>query len=385
MSGRTCAVLNKMMVGFNYPHPWNVYGIYLGSGNPPGSQPGMDVWTTNLKSNLKTLRDDLGIRVVRIFLLGNAANYGSVAPGPIVGDVTATGTTTLPTALHPKVSAQLTEMFQAFSDADMLCIPSLIDFKAFGRRVVLRPGPPVVTNGCTNHHDIANDATIRQAFFDQVLRPFLIISKPFRSAVYAWEVQNEPIWNVASVSATTILSPFQLDVAGGATITSSTMRTFLQEAIDIIEGFPVEPRYRATVGHRFKDDLGSFPTGRARQFHYYPLQVTVDVPLVGPQAVVVADRELPKFKDTEAFLGEIASGPRHGSPWPELGGADTGGTRTRVLERLKHAQSKGYALTLLWPDVEPGAAFPGPDPIKLSADAQNGINDFQKLPRPTSP
>jgi len=371
-----------MMLGLNYPHPWNVYGIYLGSGNPPASQPGMDVWVKNLRSNLKTLRDDLGMRVVRIFLLGNAANYGAVAPGLVVRDITTTARLTLPLALHPKVSAQLTEMFQAFQAEDMLCIPSLIDFKAFGRRVVLRTGPPVLTNGCTNRHDIATDATLRQAFFDRVLRPFLNLSKPFRSAVYAWEVQNEPIWNVLSLSATTLASACQLDVAGGATIRSSTMRTFLQEAIDIIEGFPVEPRYHATVGHRFKADLAHLPTGRARQFHYYPVQVSLDVPRWGRRTLVLADRRLPTFEDTRAFLGEIAAGPRHGSPWPELEGADTGGARTRVLERLRHAQNKGYPLTLLWPDIEPGAAFPGPDPIKLSAEAQEGIKDFQKLPRP---
>ena len=370
-----------MLVGLNYPHPWNVYGIYLGSGNPAGSQPGMDVWITNLKSNLRVLRDDLGIRVVRIFLLGNAANYGSIVPGPVVRDVTTTGRLTLPVALHPKVSNQLTEMFHAFDAADMLCIPSLIDFKAFGRRVVLTPGPRAVTNGCTNRHDIANDATIRRAFFDQVLRPFLALSQPFRRAVYAWEVQNEPIWNVASLSATTLASPFQLDVAGGATIRNATMKTFLQEAIDIIEGFPVEPRYHASVGHRFKADLASLPTGRARQFHYYPVQVSVNVPRVGPRTLVVADRNLPTFEETRAFLGEIAAGPRHGSPWPELRGADTEGTRVRVFERLKHARSKGYPLTLLWPDVDPGAAFPGPDPIKLSADAQDGIKDFQRTAR----
>ena len=371
-----------MMLGLNYPHPWNVYGIYLGSGNPAGSQPGMDTWVTNLRSNLKVLRDDLGIRVVRIFLLGNAANYGSVAPGPVVRDVTITGRMTLPAALHPKVSVQLTEMFQAFDAANMLCIPSLIDFKAFGRRVVLRPGPPPLTNGCTNRHDIANDPSVRQAFFDQVLRPFLALSQPFRSAVYAWEVQNEPVWNVASLSATTIASPFQLDVAGGATVRSSTMSTFLQEAIDIIEGFPVEPRYRASVGHRFVADLASIPSGSARQFHYYPVQVSANVPRLGPRTLVVADRQLPTFEETRAFLGEIAAGPREGSPWPELGGRDTGDTRTRVFERLKLAESKGYELTLLWPDVEPGAMFPGPDPIKLSADAQEGIKDFQRLQRP---
>ena len=42
MADRTCAVLEKMKVGFNYPIPWNVYGIYLGSGNPPGASPRME-------------------------------------------------------------------------------------------------------------------------------------------------------------------------------------------------------------------------------------------------------------------------------------------------------------------------------------------------------
>ncbi|HEU5073106.1 MAG TPA: hypothetical protein VFU02_03020 [Polyangiaceae bacterium] len=352
-----------MMVGVNYAAPWNVYGIYLGSGNPPGSCPGMDVWPENLASNLTLLRDELGVRVVRVFLLGNAANYGSV-----VG-----GRTVLPEALDPRVTKQLELMFGVFADARMLVIPSLIDFKAFGACKLLGREPKQRTNGCTDRHDIVNDATIRRRFFDQVLRPFLAISKPFRNAVYAWEVQNEPIWNVSEFSLTSIVTDLERAAVGKTKVPRTAMQTFLQEAIDIIERFDVEPRFSATVGHRFARDLERFPTGQLRQFHYYPLRV-LGLPLV--------DRSLPDALTTRAFLGEVAAGT-HGDAWPELEGADhpSVGTRIRVRERLGLAERKGYPLTLLWPDIDGGTPFPGPDPLKFTRAAQQGIQDFQKLGR----
>src|SRR6187399_338846 len=245
-----------MKVGFNYPVPWNVYGIYLGSGNPPGTSPGMDVWPQNLRTNLSVLKRELGIEVVRMFLLGNAANYGTVSGR----------TTILPARLDPRVTEQLGEMFQAFADARMLVIPSLIDFKAFGQRQLLKAGPPPCTNGCTDRQAIVNDAATRRGFFDQVLKPFLAISRPFRDVVYAWEVQNEPIWNVTEVRLTSLVTGYQRGVAGGTTVSKPAMRAFLQEAIDIIEGFDVAPRFHATVGHRFRQDLERFPTGTLRQF-----------------------------------------------------------------------------------------------------------------------
>ena len=320
---------------------------------------------------------------MRIFLMGNAANYGTVSGGKIVpdprsgiGDVTLGGTFTPPASLHPKVTGQLTEMFQAFQETEMMVIPSLIDFKAFGRKAVILPGGH--TNGATNRFDIVQVDKTRRAFFDQVLRPFLTVSKPFRSTVYAWEVTNEPYWNYSPASN----ADFQ--ICGGSTIFLWEMDTFLQEAIDIIEGFSVTPRFRATVGHRFARELNRLPTGKARQFHYYPHFFTKDIPVIGPKNFGV-DLHLPEQSKTHAFLGEIGTSASHGQPWPDLNGADAGSVRKRVLERLKHAQSKGYALTLLWPDVPDSKhPFPGPDPIKLSKDAQDGIKDFHKLPRPTT-
>lgn len=383
MTDRSAVAFAKMKVGFNYPIPWNAYGIYLGSGNPPGASPGMDVWTQNLKANLLVLKNELDIHIVRIFLIGNGANYGTVSggtvlpgPGSNIGDVTFGGTFTPPASLHPKVTIQLTEMFQAFQDTEMMVIPSLIDFKAFGRKAVILPGG--FPNGATNRFDIVEVEATRRTFFDQVLRSFLTVSQPFRSVVYAWEVTNEPYWNYSPASKA------DFTICGGDTVSFSEMEVFLQEAVDIIESFAVTPKFRATVGHRFARDLGRLPTGKARQFHFYPHFFTKDIPLIGPKNFGV-DLELPPQSETNAFLGEIGTSSVHGQPWPDLKGADAGSVRARVFERLKHAQSKGYALTLLWPDVADSKhPFPGPDPIKLSTDAQDGIKDFQKLPGPTT-
>jgi len=352
-----------MLVGVNYPVPWNVYGIYLGSGNPPGSCPGMGVWPRNLAENLTILRDELGVQVVRIFLLGNAANYGTVVDGR----------TMLPEALDPGVTRQLRAMFEAFEAAKLQVIPSLIDFKAFGERRVLGQGPVARSNGCTDRHDIVIDPVTRQRFFDQVLRTFLEVSKPFRSAIYAWEVQNEPIWNVRELSLTSLITDLERSAVGSTTIRRSEMQSFLQQAVDIIEHYDVEPRFQATVGHRFARDLERFPTGRLRQFHYYPLRVL---------GLGLVDRTLPDATITRAFLGEVAAGT-HGAPWPELAGADAAhaGARVRVRERLRLARYKGYPLTLLWPDADGHTSFPGPDPLKFSQAAQDGIKDFQKLSR----
>src|SRR6478752_9712750 len=134
---RTCAVGGKPIIGLNYPVPWQAYGIYLGGGNPCGSNPALDVWPANLKQNLIDLRDQLNMKIVRIFLLCNAVNYGSVS-----NDLDHVFTP--PPSLHPKVRQQLQAMFQAFKDTNMLVIPSLIDFKAFGRFSLLdAQGDPV--------------------------------------------------------------------------------------------------------------------------------------------------------------------------------------------------------------------------------------------------
>lgn len=334
----------KMIVGFNYPFPWNAYGIYFGGGHPPGSNRAMDLWTTNLQANLHYLRSELNILVVRIFLLCNACNYGTVTRGGFMP----------PATLHPKFVEHLQLMLEAFMQERMLVIPSLIDFKAFGKNVD--------NNGCMEKHAIVRDERSREHFMEQVLERFLVESRPYKDAIYAWEVQNEPVWNTRNAASDW--------VAGGATVMVEEMSAFLRRGIELIENHG----FVATVGHRFSSDLEAFPTGTARQFHFYPSTVL---------GVPVADWKVPEYSEVNAFVGEFGCiGKRpdgtypHGKPWSELDGADDGDARSRVYARLSLLKRKGYPLALLWPDNEQEPNVGEPDPIKLTREAQDGVIDF---------
>ena len=84
-----------MRVGFNYPYPWNAYGVYLGSGKPCGSNPALDRWPLLVRDNLERLLG-AGIDCVRIFLFCNAYNLDEEPAEP-----------------HPKAIEQLTALFRA--------------------------------------------------------------------------------------------------------------------------------------------------------------------------------------------------------------------------------------------------------------------------------
>jgi hypothetical protein len=363
-------------VGLNYPHAWNIYGRYFGAGNPPGSEPLIDHWTENLRANLLTLRDTLGMSVVRIFLLCNAHNYGAATPEGV----------RQPGALPPSMLAHFTRMLEAFADTRMLVIPSLVDFKAFGRNKILSPArfesgsssrPPrllrrAVSNGCGNRDAILTNPEERAIFLERVVKTLAHAAGPFAASIHALEIMNEPRWNVGALH-----NPDH--IAGGLRIPKPDMIDFLNRALRIVSdaGLP------STVGHRFREDFRELPTGTRPQFHYYPLRTRRIGPVTIPAAVdpILKDRRLPRAELTGAFLGEIGTSAEHGEPWPALRGADSAGTRERVFERLKHARERNYPLVLLWPDVEgrvfnPGLPRGGPDPIHLTPAAQAGVIDF---------
>jgi hypothetical protein len=330
-------------LGFNYPFPWNAYGRYFGRGAPPGTEPELGRWLPELQQNLGILRDRLGMKVVRLFVLCNGWNYGHLAAGRLV----------LPAALDTVFLSDLRQTLAIFRQERMKLIPSLFDFKAFGRSGQ--------KNGCGDRYDILLDPWTQRGVLEQTLAAFLEASKPYCDVIEAWEVMNEPIWNV------TRLAPRA--AAGGPTASPAAMSAFLNRALALIEGhgFP------STVGHRFVRDLERYPTGSVRQFHFYP---------TGAFGQAVLDRRLPPFEATRAILGEfgVQSAGEQGEAWPELRGFDRGATRARTLARLRHVRAKGYRLALLWPDGLDGKGArslpPGADPIQLSAEAQRGIEDF---------
>lgn len=332
-----------MELGFNYPFPWNAYGRYFGRGAPPGSEPELGRWLPELEQNLGVLRDRLGIKVVRLFLLCNGWNYGRLEDERLV----------LPAALEVPFLSDLTAMLAIFRQQGMKVIPSLFDFKAFGRSWQ--------KNGCGDRYHVLCDPWTQRVALEQTLATFLSASQPYRDVIEAWEVMNEPIWNV------TRLAP--RSAAGGPTTSRRELSAFLQRAVTLID----EHGFSSTVGHRFARDLARYPSGSVRQFHFYP---------TGAFGRAVIDRRLPPFESTRAILGEfgVQGAGEQGELWPDLRGLDRGDTRSRTAARLRHVQEKGYELALLWPDGLDGhgarALPPGPDPIQLSLEAQLGVEDF---------
>ncbi len=333
----------------NYPWAWSAYGTYFGAGAPPGSRPELDRWTTDFDQNLARLRD-VGVRVVRLFLLCNAYNYGSFSGGRFEH----------PGALHPRFAEHLALALVACRRRGVQLIPSLLDFKALGRKLG--------ANGCTGRSCLAREPFDREAFFDRALVPLLDVCQSERAALFAFEVINEPTWNLRRVTA-------PLSSAGGRTVSETEMAVFLSGALHRIAtaGLP------STVGHRFPADLARFPTGTERQFHYYPERAL---------GVTFVDRTLAPHSTTRAFIGEFgvrAPGEGQGALWPALHGADAGDTRTRTRERLTHLASLGYPLALLWPDGTDGrgghAPVGGPDELQFSAGALAGVEDFTRRSR----
>ena len=312
-----------MRVGCNYPWPWNAYGTYFGSRD-------LAFWTTTLDVNLGRLRE-LGVEVVRLFLMGNAWSYGRLD-----------GEVFTPGGHDPARVDQLDAMLAVFEKHEMAAIPSLLDFKAFHR--------PAGTRGHGGRSAMIADATARAHFFDSVFEPLLQESERHRGAVYAWEVMNEPVWCMVNPLAKR----------------TSAVRAFLEEGLARVAAHG----FSSTVGHRFARDLDRFPTGSVRQFHYYPR--------TGLRALLpLTEQRLDAHVDTRAILGEFATrlDRSQGDLWPELPASEQRDPARAVVARLRLVAEKGYGLALVWPDLD-GAPVAPADPLKLSPGVAAGIREY---------
>jgi hypothetical protein len=286
---------------------------------------------------------------VRIFLFGNANNFGTQREVE-----TGLWTFTFPPALDDRYRRQLDAMFRAFADQSMFVIPSLVDFHVAAQ-----------LSGVGGRPDIVQDPFTRERFFNMVLEPFLTISEAYsRSSLFTWEVMNEPS-NVISWPIQ-MANPFT-----NHPIAPEVMADFLQKACDRIRG---HNGLSSTVGHRYAKYMDSLPSGTMKQFHYYP-----QASYLGP----FVENTLPPVVETAAFIGEFAAATwngDHGALWPdeEIPASEQQDTKTRVLARLRHIESKGYRLALIWPEADGSfdAADPSNEPLKLSRDAQDAIKAY---------
>jgi hypothetical protein len=146
----------------------------------------------------------------------------------------------------------------------------------------------------------------------------------------------------------------------------AALKTFLGEALVRIERHP-EFAQKSTVGHRFHDDLSTFPTGTIPQFHYY--------------AKLFDDKKVPQAKDAK-FIGEFAPDVNElffasvradqAAPWSELAQNDND-----VFHKLKLLTTKKYKVAMIWPDM----TGDDQDRLKLTGPAQQSLRRFTFGPK----
>jgi hypothetical protein len=391
-----------MNVGLNW-WAFNHYGRMFGPQTSPQPLAGAPHWLTTLPANLRLFKQ-MGVSVVRWFILGNGTNYGSSPtkiPNPLLSGVPAPLLTPLsdaaktvysftpPPLLDPQILAHFTlflGLFQAAEVRGLQVIPSLIDFHFCSR--------PDLDPGGGGRSDVVTDLAKRKTFLNSVLEPLLLASLPFKDQILAWEVMNEPIHLTLPidkhVGRPSPIATFTPPIGPGllVDVPDGVLSSFLADAVGRINGrgFP------STVGHRFLGDLAKFPTGTKQQYHYYGLAtafqtpgLTQIIPIVDPNPIPSFGAFLPTLIPgtpsavNQAFVGEIGCrlpgeyAADHGSPWPELSGRDNR-KEDILFERLTLLKSKGYQLALVWPEAEDA----GRDDIesKLTRDKIKGLIRF---------
>ena len=368
-------VPSRLRVGYNYPGPSNQFGFWIGPHNrqdkwPPdyATQWKELPWKSTIQSNLATLQQN-GIEVVRWFLMGNGWNYG---PLPTKETKThyfpAVRTEVLwhfdpPDRLDPLFVSHFQQLLELHKSANMKMIPSLVSFEFFET-------DKTENTGAGGRVEVATDWRKRNTFLFTVLGEFLRVSNDYRPWIEAWEVINEPAWDVRMITPTLMSRPHD------PFVDQASMNEFIRLSLAWIEdrGFP------STVGHRFFSDLSDMPTGTRRQFHYYADNYPFADPTLG----------LPKASDTQgAFIGEFGSSVGEGfelnetpnkghggHPWSrELPKGEDKDAANTVYERLKVIKKLGYELALVWPDYNDGN-IDSRDALKISPQKLQSIKRF---------
>lgn len=318
-----------MRVGVNYP--WRDYGWDFGTAPPAWRREGATPrWADDIDRHLRHFAG-LGIDVVRWFVLGDGLTYGSGSLAPRKRSSGARGWRFDPPPLDAGFLAHYEQLLGRF-DASVAngaprvqLLPVLIDFHFCGAGItpVARPDPrrgfaPVSDPGWVKQGraDAIIEGHARATFLDRVLDPLLAVSGRHASAIYAWELINEPEWITAGWHPGHLARP---------PVPEASMRAFIGEGADRIR----RAGFKATTG--FASARGLRTSGifcDVNQFHHYPAgRSTLDPHVFDPAF--------------PGIIGEFATAPA--DVWPEL--VPAGQT---VLDRLKLIAARGYALALPW-------------------------------------
>jgi hypothetical protein len=318
-----------MDAGVNYP--WFSYGWDFGPA-PPGWRSGNDpAWVAHIGQHLQHL-SAIGISVVRWFILGDGLTYGTGpdAPKP---DRAAPGDRAGWRFDPPALAGEFREHFEAVLRSfaaqntgprqPIRLLPVLADYKFCEPGVwpVSREDPAiresVPDQGWVKGGRAEAITTDRRPFIEQVLKPLLELSCGYRDAIYAWDVFNEPEW---------VTNGWHPDRGNDHPVNESDMRAFLEDSMSAIR----EAGFNSTIGFGLIETIRQTRVyADINQFHHYT------------DGSRFLERN-PLDPRHPGIIGEFATSTAEDT-WPELRQRSQ-----RVLERLKLAESQGYALALAW-------------------------------------
>jgi hypothetical protein len=317
-----------MDAGVNYP--WFSYGWDFGSA-PPGWRAGNDPdWVPHIRQHLQHLAT-LGISVIRWFILGDGLTYGTGPDAPKLDPSAprdSAGWRFGPPALPSEFSEDFEALLQSFAahaaePHAVRLLPVLADYKFCepGAWPVVKQDPAlgqeVPDDGWVKGGRVEAVTTNRRQFIEQVLWPLLRLSSGYKDAIYAFDVFNEPEW---------VTNGWHPDGRTDHPVDEIEMRAFLEDSMSAIR----QAGFSSTVGFGMIETIRqSGLHADINQFHHYT---------DGSRSL----ERNPFDPRHPGIIGEFATSTAQDT-WPELRQRSQ-----RVLERLKFAQSQGYALALPW-------------------------------------
>ena len=370
-----------MLIGLNLP--WIDCGHDFGRRPPPwqaGDAPPVRDWDA-LGEELRTWRQELGVRVVRFWVLAAGVNY------PVGADPLETfpmalmepeealrggGPARLRSALVraswerserlllagqrlPPLPQDFLDDFEALfrvaGAAGVRLMPSLCSFELF--HPAERQGPGVISRGrgAFVFGDHGDDVRQIERFFEATLEPLLDIAVRHREALEAFEVINEPDWSAEDGPLHGRFEGRRVRIMP-KTVSAAMMSRFLERGVERI----VERGLRASIGFKLADPgwitsglrstlirlgaLGSY----VHQVHHYPS-------LYEPWRL----RPHAKLPIQPCIIGEMPTrqarpfGVSHGWWRERLWDLHRAGRPEEFLvRRLEIAEELGYPLALLW-------------------------------------
>jgi hypothetical protein len=338
-----------VLVGFNYPWPGNRY-ISIGPNLSPRGDP--QPWRGNnlLMRNLKTLQR-AGISVVRIWLMGDGANYDGRARFGFDNKRGYFWDFEPPAHVDPAFIDDFRALLSIFADAEMQIIPVLVDFGFFDEPPQRAWPPPTgewtPTNGGypRGRRTVATVEAYRKTFISGTVEPLIQVATEdrFKPWVYAIDVCNEPYWCVAPITGGLF----------GRAVDVASMTAFLVDCVAAVK----RANLPSTIGHRYLGDIaGLFKAAVVEkpQYHYYA-KLPYDLlqspesklaPFVGEFGSVTPG-EIETFRSRYINVDNLSLTANR---WlSAFGGAD--GKPEKILPlRLAFLANQGCPLAMLWPD-----------------------------------